>query len=387
MNLPPISPPKHGSALENEQPTLFKRSGDQAPDMSTSSASRYCDNEVQTFQPKYMTGYGGFQPQQDALEEAPRVIVSPVVGYTGNYRGRNIGKLGRCEVHKTRLSAWENDTVSGILGVPHTHSEWEYSHYTNGCGNFAEKKYHEGSAASLSGSLLSSVGNSLGRPSSPGGFGGSMSGSMSGSLGGSQGERHFSDGLAAATNARNSPSLMQHQLHREQSETDRILLQIQQGLESKFKTSQLARSGLKAAFFALDRQRCGLLSRMDFFAVLRKIAGVALSEEQCVHLASALAMAGQPHHSHDHDHDHDQYQDYTSTDNEVSIDFVNYGRFLNVLVPRAAVSPVPGADGRLRRRASVSASSTASNLNVNNNHVDTGASSADTREKSLVRFS
>lgn len=289
-------------------------------------------------------------------------------------------------MHKTRLSAWENDTVSGILGVPHTHSEWEYSHYTNGCGNFAEKKYHEGSAASLSGSLLSSVGNSLGRPSSPGGFGGSMSGSMSGSLGGSQGERHFSDGLAAATNARNSPSLVQHQLHREQSETDRILLQIQQGLESKFKTSQLARSGLKAAFFALDRQRCGLLPRMDFFAVLHKIAGVALSEEQCVHLASALAMAGQPHHSHDHD----QYQDYASTDNEVSIDFVNYGRFLNVLVPRAAVSPVPGADGRLRRRASVSASSSnggASILNVNINNLDTGASSAETKERSLVRFS
>lgn len=163
MNLPPISPQKsYGSSLENEQSMIFKRSGDQGPEFSASSHLKHSENEVQTFQPKYMTGYGGFQPQQDTLSESPKVIQSPVVGYTGNYRGRNIGKLGRCEVHKARLSAWEKDTVSGILGVPHTHNDWEYSHYTNMCGNFNEKKYHEGSTASLSpmGSLPNSPGGS-----------------------------------------------------------------------------------------------------------------------------------------------------------------------------------------------------------------------------------
>lgn len=332
MNLPPISPSKtQGSMLENEPSIIFKRSEvGFAPD--TSSPSKYFDQELTT-QPKYMTGYGGFQPQQDAVEEAPRVIVAPVVGYTGNYRGKNLGKLGRCEVHRTRLSAWEKDTVSGILGVPTTHNDWEYSHYTNGCSNFVEKKYHEGSPAALSDCFVSSVG-SLSLASSSGAA------------------EHFSDGLAAATSARNSPSLLHLQYQREETETDRILQHIQQDLETKFKTSQLARSSLKAAFFGLDKHRSGLLPRREFFAVLHKVAGVNLSEDKCVHLSCSLSIAGRRSGEF---HSGSGEADYADQADELDAESVNYGRFLNILVPRA-VSASPGSTSGSRRRLSVSAS-------------------------------
>jgi len=331
MNLPPISPVKtQGSALEGDHsPSIFKR-GDAAMD---SSSPKYLDQDAGTVQPKYMTGYGGFQPQQDLAEDIPRVIVSPVVGYTGNYRGKNIGKLGRCEVHRTRLSAWEKDTVSGILGVPHTHNDWEYSHYTNGCGNFAEKKYHEGAVA-LSDSFVSSVG-SLSLASNSGG--------------GASGDQ-FPDGLAAATSARNSPSLLHLHYQREETETDRILLLVQQGLETKFKTSHQARSALKAAFFGLDRQRSGLLPKREFFLALHKVAGMALPEEKCTHLAYALSAAGRRLSGSGelYTHSNDDQAD------ESDAEYVNYGRFLNILVPRAAGGDSPGF-GSARRRLSVSA--------------------------------
>lgn len=289
-----------------------------------------------------MTGYGGFQPQQDLAEDAPRVIVSPVVGYTGNYRGKNIGKLGRCEVHRTRLSAWEKDTVSGILGVPHTHNDWEYSHYTNGCGNFAEKKYHEG-AVLLSDSFVSSVGSL----------------SLASNSGGASSSDHFPDGLAAATSARNSPSLLHLQYQREETETDRILQHIQQSLETTFKTSQQARSVLKAAFFGLDKQRIGLLPKKEFFGALHKVAGVTLSEEKCLHLAYALSAADKRMSgSGELDYPHGSSEDQGG---ELDAEYVNYGRFLNVLVPRAASSS-PGLGSASRRRLSVSATASASKL-------------------------
>ena len=353
MNLPPISPVKNGvSHVETESP-VFKRSGiNHSPD--TSAFKQHFDQEVLPGQPRFMTGYGGFQPQQDLVEEVPRVIVAPVVGYTGNYRGKNIGKLGRCEVHKTRLSAWDKDTVSGILGVPNTHNDWEYSHYTNGCENFCEKKYHE-TSPEFHGSFVSSMG-SLSLASTSGDHGNNLDTS----------QHTFPDGLATAHNARNSPSLLLHQHVREETETDRILMCIQQHLESSFKTSIAARSGLKTAFFALDRCRSGTLPRKDFFAALHKVAGVVLSEERCLHLACALSAAGRHHEQGRVGFEGEGEGDWAEERGggldggslELDVDRVNYGRFLNILVPRAAsLSVGPGSASKSsKRRQSVSAS-------------------------------
>jgi hypothetical protein len=272
-----------------------------------------------------MTGYGGHQPQLEDEVELPKIIVAPVVGYTGTYRGKNVGKLGRCEVHKTRLSAWEKDTVSGILGVPAPADDWEFSHYTNTCSNFSEKKFHETKSNSLPGSPSVC-------PSSSGMYGASFGNS-------------------------DSPQ----QLRREATETDKILESIQICLETRFKTATVARSALKSAFFAADAQRTGLLHRDAFFETLRRLAGVHLPPSQSDHLCAALHAAG---HSHSgklsgglpeghfavgarlEEEDEQQLQDSLALSEEEAPQEVNYGRFLNILVPRSsrpagASSPSP----------------------------------------------
>lgn len=273
-----------------------------------------------------MTGYCGFQPHQDQEAQLPKVIAAPVVGYTGCYRGKNLGKLGRCEVHRARLSTWEKDTVSGILGVPAAHDDWEYSHYTNKCENFSDKRFQEssspalGSATGCSSGFLSSA--DMGSASSSGGFA-NETGSTSGSLGYSQSQSHFS------------------RPEHEETETDRILLHIQQGLQSRFKTAAAARSVLKGAFFAQDRYRTGRLQRNDFFDVLGKVAGAALSEHQMLHLAYALHCAGRHSNRGSPGPGSDLHQQSQSLQGSedlqslaAEIEYINYGRFLNIIVPR-----------------------------------------------------
>lgn len=324
MNLPSISPTKSPvSFTDNDaSPALFKRvDAIQTPDPSPTL--KYFNSEVQTVQPKYMTGYGGFQPHQDEETQLPRVISAPVVGYTGCYRGKNLGKLGRCEVHRARLSTWEKDTVSGILGVPAAHDDWEYSHYTNKCGNFADKKFQESSSptpcisSGVSSGFLSSV------ASSSGGFA-NDTGSTSGSLVYSQ-------------------QLYPHTLRSEHEETgtDRILLHILQGLETRFKTAAVARSTLKGAFFSLDRFHTGRLLCRDFFDVLSKVAGSTLSEEQEMHLAYVLSCVdryrhgSQQQYEQDGSSNFDELQELQPPQQQKDLDYVNYGRFLNIIVPRS----------------------------------------------------
>lgn len=303
------------------------------------------NSESETSRPKFMTGYGGHQPHLGDELELPKIISTPVVGYTGSYRGKNLGKLGRCEVHRTRVSAWENETVSGILGVPTVHDDWEFSHYTNSCGNFNEKKFHESTSVMRSPSR-----------SPNGAFNALDSGSI-GSLAASA-ELAFSC---------SSPDAQFRDRSRQPSETDKTLLHIQKHLEYRFKTSADARSVLKSAFFGLDRTRRGLISASVFFCVLRRIAGVSLSEEQCADLTIALHYAGQrkdPHHitgyalgSEKLEEEEEEggggggvrnggasgngsaYGHDNANAEHGNVDEVNYGRFLNILVPRSS----PGA--------------------------------------------
>lgn len=264
-----------------------------------------------------MTGYSGHQPKLEEEVELPKIINAPVVGYTGSYRGKNIGKLGRCEVHRTRLTVWEKDTVSGILGVPAPEDDWEFSHYTNSCGNFSEKKFHE------SPSDKSAQNNHLAASSS-----------------GTWGDANTSSGASFGA------------MHgvREESEADRILLQVQMALESRYKTATLARSALKSAFFAVDRPRTGSLPVGLFFDVLHRQSGCALSAAQCAHLAETLHMAGRHRRGADTEargpdyalgsarlEDEDGYGD--GADQQLGGEVaaaaeVCYGRFLNIVVPR-----------------------------------------------------
>lgn len=319
MNLPPISPAKSPvSFAEVDAPTLFKR-GEPIHTPDPPHTFKHFDSEVQTVQPKYMTGYCGFQPHQDQEAPLPRVIAAPVVGYTGCYRGKNIGKLGRCEVHRTRLSTWEKDTVSGILGVPAAQDDWEYSHYTNSCENFSDKKFQEssspalGSSTGYSSGFLSSVGSTpggTGSASSSGGFANHEAASTSGSLAYSQ----------------SNASRPEH----EETETDRILQHIQQCLQGRFKTATAARSALKGAFFALDRFHCGRVQRGEFYEVLNRMAGAALSEGHMMYLTCALSCAGRQSPQ--------QLEGLNQQDSESlgdDLEYVNYGRFLNIIVPRS----------------------------------------------------
>lgn len=323
MSFPRISPSKSPTSVaESESVGLFKHSALNLSSDALSPMSKTFDYETSSGQPRYMTGYGGFQPHQDEEIQLPKLIVAPVVGYTGCYRGKNIGKLGRSEVHRTRLSAWEKDTVSGILGVPASRGDWEYSHYTNTCANFADKKCHE--SDTTNGGFDSSI-DSL---RSVSGFG-SVLGSVNGVV----------DNV-------DSPSSWLRQSSRK--ETDRILLNIQQCLETRFKTAASARSALKGAFFGADTTCCGRLHQTHFFEMLRRLCGVVLTDEQCVHLSVSLDSVGRRRLSSTASrfsmegaslmNDGDTYLHGESSpvlqNPQIEGEFVNYGRFLNILVPR-----------------------------------------------------
>ena len=102
-----------------------------------------------------------------------------------------------------------------------------------------------------------------------------------------------------------------------------------------------------------------LLPKKEFFGVLHKVAGVTLSEEKCLHLAYALSAADKRMSgSGELDYPHGSSEDQGG---ELDAEYVNYGRFLNVLVPRAASSS-PGLGSASRRRLSVSATASASKL-------------------------
>jgi hypothetical protein len=203
--------------------------------------------------------------------------------------------------------------VSGILGVPAAADDWEFSHYTNTCSNFSEKKFHETKSSSLSGSP-------------------SVCPSSSGMYGASYGSS-------------DSPQ----QLRREATETDKILESIQVCLETRFKTATVARSALKSAFFAADARRTGLLHRDAFFETLRRMAGVHLLPGQVDHLCAALHAAGHcgklsgglpeaqfavgSARLEEEDEEQLLHGSQALSDEPQE---VNYGRFLNILVPRSA---------------------------------------------------
>jgi hypothetical protein len=318
MSFPRLTPSTSPtSVIDSDSPDVGHKgeSRSQGPDLQKGSTWA-----TATYYPKYMTGYGGHQPHLDDEVDLPKIINAPVVGYTGSYRGKNLGKLGRCEVHRTRLSAWEKDTVSGILGVPSEGDEWEFSHHTNSCGNFSDKKYHE------------SVSNETAFiNSSTYGTGSFCPGGSAASFG-------------AALNSQ-----------REQTGTDRILLQVQMALESRFRTATVARSALKSAFFAADGSRSGSLPVDVFFEVLRKQAGVALTEDQRALLAWAISRAGKHRTGSDGQSAQQRDAEYAlgsarlegDDDNDAQggagalrqaegdePQSVVYGRFLNIVVPR-----------------------------------------------------
>lgn len=326
MSLPRlVSSTSPTSVVDVETPNLAHSRCGTAGNPST--VDNKCAGEdwaASTYYPKYMTGYGGHQRNLEPEADPPRVISSPLVGYTGNYRGKNIGKLGRCETHRARLSAWERGTVAGILGVPAAEDDWEFSHYTNSCGNFSDKRYHETSH--------NRVKSALTLPGSPSGFIVTNACSM-GESGASFGALH--------PEGRTVP------------EADRILLQIQVALESRFRTATVARSALKSAFFAVDTSRMGVLAAEVFFDILRRQSGVALSAGQRTLLTEALSRAGR-HGCGDPEFQQEQLgPDYVLGSARLEQDdeggfggphrggegdggsgCVVYGRFLNIIVPR-----------------------------------------------------
>ena len=307
MNLPVISPNKSPVGGGEEDTTaIFKRS-EVVTTPDPPIVSRLFESDISTMQPKYMTGYGGFQPAREIPDVLPKLISAPVVGYTGYYRGKNLGKLGRAATHRTRLSAWEQDTVSDILGIPTAHNEWEFSHYTNTCTNFSEKKFHESvctSVQSRSGDTAADEGGSL--------FAGASTSTMGSPSG------HFS-----------GTQQQQYMLDREDSALDRVLQHIQQCLETKFKHCAEARSALKAAFFSFDPKKKGRMEPQDFFDVLYRLAGVVLPGDECALLRAALNTEAAPTGASTLDLSHPQYSQY-----QYAPCLINYGRFLNIVVPR-----------------------------------------------------
>jgi hypothetical protein len=314
MSLPAISPSK-SPVSQAEDERLFKQQ-ERGKSPSPTPFSRGFDSEVHTQQPKYMTGYGGFQPTPEEEETTlPKLIVAPVVGYSGYYRGKMIGKLGRCEVHKSRLSSWEKDTVSSILGVPTGRDDWEFSHYTNTCTNFADKRFHEYPQSPLGSSCLS--------PSSVDGNSGTGGDFEASSSGRSMSPSMFNSQFQ-------SMRLHDQQINGVVTELDKVFQKIQCCLETQFKTVGQARSTLKALFFSVDRNKTNSIPIAAFFELLHKAAGVSLTPPEYACVAHALSSSVEA--------------EFEEDGSEYVVRSINYGRFLNILVPRPG-RPSHGSGG------------------------------------------
>mmetsp|Transcript_32158 Transcript_32158/g.54225 ORF Transcript_32158/g.54225 Transcript_32158/m.54225 type:complete len:321 (+) Transcript_32158:31-993(+) len=309
INLPAISSSarqQSGSPFPLDEPVaLLKKRNEKVstPEPMTTGPNnlKLLENDLYGASPKFMTGYTGYQKYEDAeVDTVLPKLLKPVVGYTGYYRGKVGGKLGRPEVHTTNLSVWEKETVSDILGIPPVEDAWEFAHYTSTCRNFSRpitadrSEDFEIDHGSNSSSYISKMNNS-----------------HDPQLQALQEQPEISH----SSNSQPLPS---------DAAVDAVFGFVQQCFEARFKTAVTARATLKSAFFDMDPFRNGYIESEKFFSVLYKMGGVVLSEEEIRTLSAVLF------------HDPVSLADSAVGSGTCTTQKLNYGRFLNIIVPRSS---------------------------------------------------
>lgn len=180
----------------------------------------------------------------------------PVVGYTGSYLGKIDGKLGRSEVHRTNLSEWDKETVSDILGINRIQDSWDYIHKSSTCSNFIDQDL------SVTGSSNSNKYNTAITPI-------------------------------------------------------KVFRYLRYCFEVKYKTPSLARSYLKAKFIKQDPTHTGYISAEIFFDILYQTAKIELPIEEKLVICNVLLSSS--------------LSSYTNLSDIMNL---SYGKFLNIVTPR-----------------------------------------------------
>jgi hypothetical protein len=68
----------------------------------------------------FVTGYTGASFKAEPKVEVPKVLV-PIIGYSGDFKGKVSGKLGRVERHCIPLSCFDKETTYDIIGENRFH--------------------------------------------------------------------------------------------------------------------------------------------------------------------------------------------------------------------------------------------------------------------------
>ena len=91
--------------VELEQSDFYEASGMHKSICNSSSMQLSCVRPV-LFEREYMTGYSGGRFKKDILEDSSRNL-KPALGFSGWYRGRTHGKLGRVDLHRESIGTVE----------------------------------------------------------------------------------------------------------------------------------------------------------------------------------------------------------------------------------------------------------------------------------------
>lgn len=274
VSLPSINPNKFLDPLKSNNPSILtskKKGSVKTYSISQAESVIFTDKP-----PPFILGYTGRRFKTDPFEKDAindRFLEKrPISGYTGCYRGKVSGKLGRIDVHEEHLAAWDKKTVCDILGsLRPDFNDWDFVHKSSlTCNNFIDPAVNPSTYADDFGTAHNVIGN----------------------------------GHAPTVTGREGAELMN------------LLRYVRYCLEVRFNTSLLARSTLKAAFFNSDKDTVGTVNDEQFFEILRKTANIELQLSEQYMICNALSDS-----------------ETMMTDGLLQYN-MKYGRFLNIVVPK-----------------------------------------------------